>query len=296
MVCTPHQCDAPLPFQTVIFDPNSLRPVRWAPPQPAVGLDENHHIFLAFDDGSDNAFGREVAFRTLLEEEMRYVKADPTSSAQQPFVIRDECAVAVQLIVEGGPITLAIVEHAIRKGMPVIVLEGSGRCADVISYAWRFLHDPSISARTKYTEAGLRGEIRKLGKKTMAAIRETEKRVLGLVAVKKWVTVCTTPSRASMYGDDVSQLDDAILQAVLQSLPYNPKHGADVKQINTETGGKSGFYYGMDPHEAGLYSLHRKKLSWALTFNNVRPPPAPPCSPVLHCTSRSPARPPLSAK
>jgi hypothetical protein len=31
----------------------------------------------------------------------------------------------------------------------------------------------------------------------------------------------------------------------------------------------AGFYYGMDPHEAGLYELHRIKLSWALTFNNV---------------------------
>lgn len=84
----------------------------------------------------------------------RYVKTDTSNykSSQQPFAIQGACAVAVQLIVEGGPITLSIVEHAIRQGMPVIVLEGSGRCADVISYAWRFLHDPSISARTKYVE------------------------------------------------------------------------------------------------------------------------------------------------
>ena len=56
----------------------------------------------------------------------------------------------MQLVIEGGPITLSIVEHAIKKGMPVIVLEGSGRCADVIAYAWRFMHDPSIAARTRW--------------------------------------------------------------------------------------------------------------------------------------------------
>lgn len=85
-------------------------------------------------------------------DDARYVKADSSNikSSQQPFAIRDACAVAVQLIVEGGPITLSIVEQAIRTAMPVIVLEGSGRCADVISYAWRFLHDPSISARTRW--------------------------------------------------------------------------------------------------------------------------------------------------
>jgi len=259
------------PDTTRIFDYNSLSPAKSGPKSPNVGLDENHHVFLCYDDLVDDKFGREVSFRTRFEEDMRYLKlnSSATLSSQQPFLIKDECAVAVQLIVEGGPITLKIVEDSIKSGMPVVVLEGSGRCADVISYAWRFLHDTSISARTKYTEGGLRGEIRKLGKKTLAAILATEKRVLSLVAVKSWVTVCTTSEKASRHSDDAVNLDGAILQAVVQSLTFKPKHDYSVKQIVSGTMTHCGFYYGMDPYEAGLYVMHRTQLSWALTFNNV---------------------------
>ena len=37
------------------------------------------------------------------------------------------------LVVEGGPVTLTVVSEAVDKGTPVVVIDGSGRMADVIS-------------------------------------------------------------------------------------------------------------------------------------------------------------------
>jgi hypothetical protein len=47
------------------------------------------------------------------------------------------------LVVEGGPITLKVVQEAIDSRTPVVVIEGSGRVADILSYAWRLVHDDS---------------------------------------------------------------------------------------------------------------------------------------------------------
>ncbi len=53
---------------------------------------------------------------------------------------------SVQLVMEGGPVTLKQAEHSIQDRQPVVVMEGSGRMANVISYAWRYLHDTSPRA------------------------------------------------------------------------------------------------------------------------------------------------------
>lgn len=47
---------------------------------------------------------------------------------------------ADKAVVEGGPVTLEVVAKAIEKRIPVVVVEGSGRAADILAYAWRMLH------------------------------------------------------------------------------------------------------------------------------------------------------------
>ena len=45
--------------------------------------------------------------------------------------------------------------QALRSRTPVVVMEGSGRAADVLSYAWRLLHDQQPLSR-KMSMEGLR--------------------------------------------------------------------------------------------------------------------------------------------
>ena len=67
----------------------------------------------------------------------------------------------VLLVVEGGIGTLDTVKQAILLRTPVLVMDGSGRCADALAYAWRFLHSQDPAAR-KLTLSGLRQRIRKM--------------------------------------------------------------------------------------------------------------------------------------
>ncbi len=41
----------------------------------------------------------------------------------------------------GGPGTINTAMSAVDEGTPVVTIEGSGMAADMISYAWRYLHD-----------------------------------------------------------------------------------------------------------------------------------------------------------
>ncbi len=43
----------------------------------------------------------------------------------------------VLLMLEGGENTLATAAEAIDRNTPVVVIAGSGRCADLIAYAYR---------------------------------------------------------------------------------------------------------------------------------------------------------------
>ena len=54
--------------------------------------------------------------------------------------LRDSTVYAVLLVVNGGKTTLDVVLKACLSAIPVIVVEGSGRIADIIAYVWRMLH------------------------------------------------------------------------------------------------------------------------------------------------------------
>ena len=43
----------------------------------------------------------------------------------------------VLLMLEGGENTLATAAEAIESNTPVVVIQGSGRCADLIAYAYK---------------------------------------------------------------------------------------------------------------------------------------------------------------
>ena len=50
------------------------------------------------------------------------------------------------IVVQGGPGTIGTAHDAILNGTPLVVVEGTGGAADVLAYAWRFLHDTGYGA------------------------------------------------------------------------------------------------------------------------------------------------------
>ncbi|XP_061081599.1 transient receptor potential cation channel subfamily M member 2-like isoform X1 [Conger conger] len=88
-------------------------------------LDFNHSHFLLVDDGTHGTYGVEIALRSKLEKLI----------SQQPLGDK-ECGLKVPVVcvvLDGGPGTLNTIYNAMLNGTPCVILEGSGRLADVIA-------------------------------------------------------------------------------------------------------------------------------------------------------------------
>jgi len=85
----------------------------------SAALETNHTHFIFVDKGSPG-WGVEIPFRTEMEDQ---------------FLI-DKIPVCL-IVVQGGPGTFQTILNGVKKGFPIILVEGSGGAADAICVAWR---------------------------------------------------------------------------------------------------------------------------------------------------------------
>jgi len=74
--------------------------------------------------------------------------------------LREQNIFSVVLVVEGGAVTSEVCMSAFRRRIPVVVVDGSGRFADLLAYAWRLLHEPGDAGRLSL--AGLQDRVMRL--------------------------------------------------------------------------------------------------------------------------------------
>eukprot|EP00794_Sanderia_malayensis_P003485 gene3485-3983_t len=95
-------------------------------------LDINHSHFILVDNGTVGQYGVEIGLRSNLEGAiLQLLKTTSQSSAGAigiPVVI---------LCLEGGPNTIKTMAEAIKKGVPAVVIDGTGRAADVVAFAYK---------------------------------------------------------------------------------------------------------------------------------------------------------------
>ncbi|XP_062313277.1 transient receptor potential cation channel subfamily M member 2 isoform X2 [Osmerus eperlanus] len=90
-------------------------------------LDNNHTHFLLVDNGTHGHYSVEIALRCHLEKLIsQKLLGNGESGVKIPVVC---------VVLDGGPGTLNTIFNAMRNVTPCVVLEGSGRLADVISQA-----------------------------------------------------------------------------------------------------------------------------------------------------------------
>ncbi|XP_062389510.1 transient receptor potential cation channel subfamily M member 2-like [Sardina pilchardus] len=95
-------------------------------------LESNHSHFLLADDGTHGHYGVENSLRSRLEEHLQLQKA-AVGKSENNMKIPVVC-----VVLDGGQDTLNTICNAMRSGTPCVVLEGSGRLADVIAnVAWK---------------------------------------------------------------------------------------------------------------------------------------------------------------
>ncbi|KAG7503560.1 transient receptor potential cation channel subfamily M member 2 [Solea senegalensis] len=88
-------------------------------------LDNNHTHFLLVDDGTHGHYGVEIELRSRLE---KCISRKHLGNRESGVTIPVVC-----VVLDGGPGTLTTIYNAMLNGTPCVVLEGSGRIADVIA-------------------------------------------------------------------------------------------------------------------------------------------------------------------
>ncbi|XP_077072333.1 transient receptor potential cation channel subfamily M member 2-like isoform X3 [Siphateles boraxobius] len=88
-------------------------------------LDINHTHFLLVDDGTHGHYGVEIELRTCLE---RHISQQSLGNKESGVKIPVVC-----VVLNGGPGTLNTIYNSVLNNTPCVMLEGSGRVADVIA-------------------------------------------------------------------------------------------------------------------------------------------------------------------
>ncbi|XP_073710850.1 transient receptor potential cation channel subfamily M member 2 isoform X2 [Misgurnus anguillicaudatus] len=168
---------------------------------PLSCLDINHSHFLLVDDGTHGRYGAEIELRARLE---KLISEQPLGNKESGVTIPVVC-----VVLEGGPGTLNTIYNSMLNNTPCVVLEGSGRLADVIAQV-----------------AGL-----PVSKVTVVHIKQLMKRFFGqeyknfsepqfIEWTKKIQDIIRMPHLLTVFRIDEeknSDVDVAILQALLKA-------------------------------------------------------------------------------
>ncbi|KAG8453087.1 hypothetical protein GDO86_004775 [Hymenochirus boettgeri] len=88
-------------------------------------LDNNHTHFILVDDGTYRKYGVEIPLRTKLEQ---YISEQTVEKGGTTIKIPIVC-----VVLEGGPGTLDTIYSSMCDNTPCVIVEGSGRVADIIA-------------------------------------------------------------------------------------------------------------------------------------------------------------------
>uniref|UniRef100_H3B0C1 Transient receptor potential cation channel subfamily M member 2 n=1 Tax=Latimeria chalumnae TaxID=7897 RepID=H3B0C1_LATCH len=164
-------------------------------------LDNNHSHFILVDDGTHGNYGVEIPLRTKLEE---FISNQTLKKKGVGIKIPVVC-----VVLEGGPGTLDTIHNAITNGTPCVIVEGSGRIADVIAHVANLpISKITISLIQKQLKIFFTEEFDKF---TQEKIIEWTKKIQDIVRMQQLLTVF----RVDKEGQQ--DIDIAILRALLKA-------------------------------------------------------------------------------
>ncbi|KAI8499390.1 Transient receptor putative cation channel sub M member 2 [Branchiostoma belcheri] len=172
-------------------------------------LDLNHTHFILVDDGSAENFGdADITLRTKLCG----LNTTPTLGDMKGLGVP-----VVVLVVEGGRYTLKEVSEAVKRKIPVVVAEGSGRAADIIAYAYK--------RRRRIKQKG------KLSKdlwdrvcKAFDHPSDEEKQTQAAEMIFDIVNNSTFVTLFKLEEGDTVNIDEALLRGLLKAEKSHPKN------------------------------------------------------------------------
>ncbi|XP_040534987.1 transient receptor potential cation channel subfamily M member 2 isoform X1 [Gallus gallus] len=164
-------------------------------------LDSNHSHFILVDDGTHGRYGVEIPLRTRLEKFIsKQTKVKGGVAIKIPIVC---------VVLEGGPGTLDTIYNAITNGTPCVIVEGSGRVADVIAQvAGLPVSEITIALIRKKLSVLFHDTYEQF---TEGRVVEWTKKIQDIVRSRQLLTIF----REGKYGQQ--DVDVAILQALFKA-------------------------------------------------------------------------------
>uniref|UniRef100_A0A8C6NBL5 Transient receptor potential cation channel subfamily M member 2 n=1 Tax=Melopsittacus undulatus TaxID=13146 RepID=A0A8C6NBL5_MELUD len=164
-------------------------------------LDSNHSHFILVDDGTHGRYGVEIPLRTRLE---KFISEQTKVKGGVAIRIPIVC-----VVLEGGPGTLDTIYNAITNGTPCVIVEGSGRVADVIAQVASLpVPNITIALIRKKLSMFFRDTYEQF---TEGKVVEWTKKIQDIVRSRQLLTVF----REGKYGQQ--DVDVAILQALFKA-------------------------------------------------------------------------------
>ncbi|XP_067834560.1 transient receptor potential cation channel subfamily M member 2, partial [Heptranchias perlo] len=190
-------------------------PVRYSMDEANQGklscLDHNHSHFILVDNGTHGRYGAEIPLRTQLE---KYISKQTMGTEDVGIEIPIVC-----VVLEGGPGTLNTIYNAVSNGTPCVIVEGSGRVANVLA-------NVADLPLAQITISLIQKQLRAAFAESYDTFSEQEiilwtKKIQDIVRMRQLLTVF----RAEKLRND--ELDVAILQALLKASSSHGHQGQE---------------------------------------------------------------------
>ncbi|KAM9292276.1 transient receptor potential cation channel subfamily M member 2-like, partial [Gastrophryne carolinensis] len=174
-------------------------------------LDNNHTHFILVDDGTHGRYGVEIPLRTRLE---KFISEQTMQKGGTAIKIPIVC-----VVLEGGPGTLDTIYSSMCNNTPCVIVEGSGRVADVIAQV------ANLSS-SKITIDLIKEKLRNLFQDTYDTFTDSQiimwtKKIQDIVRMGSLLTIL----REERVGDQ--GMDVAILQALLKASRRTDHYGQE---------------------------------------------------------------------
>ncbi|XP_065569239.1 transient receptor potential cation channel trpm-like isoform X2 [Artemia franciscana] len=173
-------------------------------------LNNRHSYFLLVDDGSVGRYGAEIELRRKLGRIISGQRLPSRTPCNVPMVC---------LVVEGGIHTIRkVLEYVSEKPpVPVVVLEGSGRAADLLAFAYRYIDENGDSTLLDSLREQMTTTIAKTFRVDMEKAKVLYFEILQCVKKKNLITIFQGDEPVETSGENAEELDLAILTALFRS-------------------------------------------------------------------------------
>ncbi|XP_063692912.1 transient receptor potential cation channel subfamily M member-like 2 isoform X2 [Bolinopsis microptera] len=203
-------------------------PTKASPAAFEAYMDPNHSHFLLVDDGSQKKYGTEISMRGAIE-------AAICEHYQDNYNIPDGdmCRLPmICILVEGGPNSISTCVATIRNGNPVLVLQGSGRSADIIAKAYSYstcavIYEGNRETKQRTLPDEYWDDVKmEINKHFLNMKEEARENIFkGLLELLKYDNLLTV---YRLQGDKNNDFDNAILIAMIRSVS---DHRAKMSQM-----------------------------------------------------------------